>query len=79
MTQKMIVWLALLAMLATGLVALLVPAPVYAIQPGALTPTPTSIPISPAKVGSNANLAIGALVLVVIILFGVALNVRRKK
>lgn len=43
------------------------------------TPTVTLTPLTPAKVGSNAHLAISALVLVLIILAGVALNIRRKK
>ena len=79
MAFKSILWLALLALLAGMLAAGLAPAPALAFGRTAPALTPTPLPIVPAKVGSNAHLAIGALVLVLIILFGVALNLRRKK
>jgi hypothetical protein len=85
MTTKMIIGLALLAFLAAlfapdslfGADSLLAPH-AYAFSRAAPAPTPTPLPILPAKVGSNAHLALGALALVLIILFGVALNLRGK-
>jgi hypothetical protein len=81
MAKKMCLWLAVAAVLAVAVVAALAaPAPVQAGGRAAtLTPSFTPTPISPAKVGSNAHLAIGAVVLVLIILFGIGLNFRRKK
>jgi hypothetical protein len=80
MAKKLVLWLAVGAVLAAVLAAALAaPAPAYADDQSAATPTITPAPLTPAKVGSNAHLAIGALVLVVIILLGVGLNFRRKK
>jgi len=75
MAKKLLLWLAVGAVLA----AMAVPAPAYAGDQPAATPTNTPAPLTPAKVGSNAHLAIGALVLVVIILLGVGVNFRRRK
>jgi hypothetical protein len=80
MIKKVFLCLVIGMFLAVTLAVLAAPAPVYA-EKRAVTLTPTLIPtpIPPVKVGSNAPLAIGALVLVVIILFGVGLNFRKKK
>jgi hypothetical protein len=79
MAKKLLLWLVVGAVLAAALAVLAAPAPAYAGDQTAATPTITPAPLTPAKVGSNAHLAIGALVLVVIILLGVGLNFRRKK
>ena len=79
MVKRLLLWLAIGSILAATLALLAAPSPTYAGGRAASTPTVTPTPLPPAKVGSNAHLAIGALVLVVIILFGVGLNFRRKK
>jgi hypothetical protein len=81
MAKKVFLWLAVLSALGVTLAALIAPAPAFAGGRAAPTPTitPTPPPLLIAKVGSNTHLVIGALVLVVIILIGVALNVWRKK
>jgi hypothetical protein len=80
MIKKSMLWLAVGMVLVAALAALVAPVPVQAGGRAAtVTPAITPTPIPPAKVGSNAHLAVGALVLVVIILFGVGLNFRRKK
>ena len=79
MASKTTFGLLILALAAGIMLPLLVVGPALAVGRAGPTPTPTPLPIPPAKVGSNANLAIGALLLVVIILFGVVLNIKRKK
>jgi len=71
--------LASLALVAVLLAALVPPAPVFADSQVGPTPTLTPLPILPARIGSNAHLVVGALVLVAIIIFGVVLNIRRRK
>lgn len=78
MASKIPIGLIILALAAVWLVAWDAPATAVAAVAMA-APTPTPLPIPPARVGSNASLAIGALLLVVIILFGVLLNIKRKK
>jgi len=79
MIKKLFLWLVVLSVLTVALAALEAPVPAFAGGRAASTPTITPTPLPPAKVGSNAHLAVGALVLVVIILLGVALNLWRKK
>ncbi len=79
LARKWLAGLALLAVLTVFLAALVPPAPVYANSQVEPTPSLTPLPILPAKIGSNAHLVIGALVLVAIIIFGVVLNIRRRK
>lgn len=76
LARKGFAGLALLAVLAVVLATLVPPAPVSA-SSQEVTPTPTPVPLP--KPGSNAHLVIGALVLLAIIIFGVVLNIRRRK
>jgi hypothetical protein len=79
MARKLLLCLAISMLLVSLLAALAAPAPVLAGGRTVSTPTVTPTPLPPAKVGSNAQLAIGALVLVVIILFGIGLSFWKKK
>jgi uncharacterized membrane protein len=79
MFKKLFLCLALLGFLVMALSILTAPVPAYAGSRIAPIPTVTPTPFAPAKVGSNANLAIGALMLVVIILFGILVNTRHRK
>ncbi len=79
MVKKWPLWLVIGAIVVAMLIVISAPGSAYAGGRTAQTPTVTPTPLPAAKIGSNAHLAIGALVLVVIILFGVGLNFWRKK
>ncbi len=79
MVNKLFFSLAMGLLLVGMLASMAAPVPTRAGGRTASTPTLTPTPLPPAKVGSNSQLAIGALVLVVIILFGVGLSFWKKK